>query len=252
MDILSSIANSFSHFSFPELVSTISDPVNLGIIFSLVIIEGLLSADNALVLAIMVKHLPSKQRKTALFYGIIGAYAFRFIAIGFGTLLISLWWVKLLGAGYLLWLALKFFISKSKDKEAGEEVKGNNYGFWRTVLAVEMMDIAFSVDSILAALGISNKLWVLWIGAILGILMMRGVAQIFVTLIEKLPELETTAYVLIALIGVKMALTLINVHVPEYAFILVMAVLFLGTFVVHSLKEKKVRSVNAFGNGKRK
>jgi YkoY family integral membrane protein len=254
MGIIDSIIQNFNHYSFSELFSTLSNPVNFGIIFSLIIMEGLLSSDNALVLAIMVKHLPVKQRKKALFYGILGAYAFRFIAIGFGTLLISLWWIKLLGAGYLLWMALKYFKDKLKGQAGEEEVKENNFGFWRTVIAVELMDIAFSADSILAALGISDKLWVLWIGAILGILMMRGVAQIFVALIEKFPELETTAYLLIGFIGIKMLLTIpqISVHMPEYVFITVMVTLFLGTFLVHHFKEKKQHVVAYHGNTKRK
>lgn len=239
MDIMNSILSSFSHFSITDLVSTLSNPVNIGIILSLVIMEGLLSCDNALVLAIMVKHLPEKQRKKALFYGIMGAYLFRFIAVGLGTILISLWWVKLVGAGYLLWLMIKYFWDKSKENNGEEEVVETNYGFWRTILAVEMMDIAFSLDSILAALGISNKVWVLWLGAIFGILMMRGVAQIFVALIEKYPELETAAYLLIGFIGIKMGLTIINIHMPDYAFFAVMITLLGGTMVLHNMRQKR-------------
>jgi YkoY family integral membrane protein len=220
-----------------EIVNMLMSPANLGIIFSLVILEGLLSADNALVLAIMVKHLPPEQRKKALFYGLIGAYAFRFIALGLGIILIKLWWIKLIGAAYLLWLAVKHFMSKSKEEDVNDE-KVAKYGFWRTIVAVEMMDIAFSLDSVLAALGVSNKLWVLWVGAILGILMMRGVAQVFVKLIDKFPELENTAYILIGFIGVKMGLTVIDIHMPEWLFMITLALLFSTTFIIHYAKKK--------------
>ncbi len=103
-------------------VEVLTDPVSWGLIGTLIILEGLLSADNALVLAVMVKHLPEKQRKKALFYGLLGAYVFRFIAIGVGVFLIKLWWVKVLGAAYLAWLAIKYFIDKSKEasNEEGE------------------------------------------------------------------------------------------------------------------------------------
>ncbi len=109
-------------------------------------------------------------------------------------------------------------------------------GFWRTVLAVEMMDIAFSMDSVLAAFGVSEQVWVLFLGGILGVMMMRGVAQIFLTLIEHYPELETTAYVLIALIGAKMMASAFGYQVSNLVFFGIMIVVFCSTFVIHHLR----------------
>lgn len=102
-------------FELDMWIKVLTDPVSWGLIGTLVILEGLLSADNALVLAVMVKHLPVEKRKKALFYGLLGAYTFRFIAIGAGVFLIKLWWVKILGAGYLAWLSIKYFIDKNKE-----------------------------------------------------------------------------------------------------------------------------------------
>lgn len=240
MDFLSIFQN-FSLFSLSGLTEILTNPVNYGIILSLVVIEGLLSTDNALVLAIMVRHLPAKQQKKALFYGIIGAYTFRFIAIGLGTFLINLWWIKVLGAGYLLYLAISFFVKNKEPEEV--VVQENNYGFWRTVLAVEMMDIAFSMDSVLAAFGVSNKVWVLYIGGILGIAMMRGVAQLFVKLLEKIPEFENTAYVIIAFIGIKMGLSVIGIEISGVMFIIIMAVIILSTLLVHYIKKYNMKAV---------
>lgn len=186
-DILQGFVDTYvQFFNWDMWVEVLTDPVSWGLIGTLVILEGLLSADNALVLAVMVKHLPDKQRKRALFYGLLGAYAFRFIAIGIGVYLIEFWWVKVLGAGYLAWLAIKYFIEKKKgESQDNGEVAGINQSgllirlfgtFWGTVAAVELMDIAFSVDSVLAALGISEEVWVLLLGGMLGVLMMRGVA----------------------------------------------------------------------------
>ena len=116
MEILNGIIDTYAaFFDWGMWVQVLSDPVSWGLIGTLIILEGLLSADNALVLAVMVKHLPEKQRKKALFYGLLGAYVFRFIAIGVGVFLIKLWWVKVLGAAYLAWLAIKYFIDKSKE-----------------------------------------------------------------------------------------------------------------------------------------
>ncbi|MBP2639444.1 MAG: alx [Firmicutes bacterium] len=236
-ELITGILGNYSQFfSFDVFWSVVSNPVNWAIIGSLIVLEGLLSADNALVLAIMVKHLPPKQQKKALFYGILGAYLFRFVAIGIGTYLIKIWWVKAIGALYLLWMAAQFFFFSGRGKEkegVNMEEKTASMGFWRTVLAVEIMDIAFSMDSVLAAFGVSDQVWVLYMGGILGIAMMRGVAQIFLILIDRYPELETTAYILIALIGGKMMLSAFNIHIGNLPFFGVMVLIFLSTFVIH-------------------
>jgi len=242
-ELIMGLISSYSEFfNLATFLAVISNPVNWTIIGTLVVLEGLLSADNALVLAIMVKHLPAKQQKRALFYGILGAYAFRFLAIGAGTFLIKIWWIKGLGALYLLWMAFQFFFLK-KDEEGGNAETNTTaekppMGFWRTVLAVEIMDIAFSIDSVLAAFGVSEQVWVLYLGGILGVLMMRGVAQIFLTLIERYPELETTAYVLIALIGAKMMGSTFDYHVSNVLFFGTLITIFLSTFVIHHIRVK--------------
>jgi len=233
--IMGIISNYSQFFSMDALVSVIYNPMNWAIIGSLIVLEGLLSADNALVLAIMVKHLPKKQQKKALFYGILGAYLFRFIAIGLGTYLIKIWWIKAAGALYLLWMSLQFFLNK--NQEDGEKVVAKPAGFWRTVLAVEMMDIAFSIDSVLAAFGVSDQIWVLYLGGIFGVMMMRGVAQIFLTLIERYPELETTAYILIGIIGSKMMGSVFGLHVSDTVFFSTLITVFLSTFVIHHLRK---------------
>ena len=70
----------------------------------LVLLEGLLSADNALVLAILVLGLPRSDQRKALRYGILGAFAFRILATLLAVYLIAFGWVKLVGAAYLLYL----------------------------------------------------------------------------------------------------------------------------------------------------
>jgi len=237
-EFITGIIGNYSHFfSMADFLSAVYNPMNWAIIGSLILLEGLLSADNALVLAIMVKHLPKDQQKKALFYGILGAYLFRFIAIGLGTYLITIWWIKAAGALYLLWMALQFFLKKKGDEEEG--VPDVPHGFWRTVLAVEIMDIAFSIDSVLAAFGVSDQIWVLYLGGIFGVMMMRGVAQIFLTLIDRYPGLETTAYLIIGIIGAKMMASVFDYHVSQTIFFSTLILIFMGTFVVHHLTESR-------------
>lgn len=246
MDVINKILSTYAQFfDWQMWGEVLTDPVSWGLIFSLVIIEGLLSADNALVLAVLVKHLPEKQRKKALLYGMIGAYFFRFLFIGLGVYLVKFWFIKLFGALYLAWICISHFIKKSQDDEL-HEFKRNSplvriFGvFWATVISVELMDIAFSVDSILAAFAISDQVWVLLMGGMLGILMMRTIAGIFVTLIDKVPELENTAFILIGIIALKMFLSVLNIHIHHYAFFVILVLAFVITFIIHFKNKKKL------------
>ncbi|MDA1634554.1 TerC family protein [Bacillus cereus] len=246
MSILQGILDTYAQFFDLDMwIKVLQDPVSWGLIGTLVVLEGLLSADNALVLAVMVKHLPEEKRKKALFYGLIGAYVFRFIAIGIGMFLIKLAWVKVLGALYLAWLSVKYFIDKRKGNAEEEEAHGMNQNstlfrmfgvFWGTVAMVELMDIAFSVDSVLAAFGVSNEVWILLLGGMLGILMMRGIAGVFLKLLERIPELETTAYILILIIAVKMLLSVIHIEISHMLFFIILVVAFGATFILHYMK----------------
>jgi YkoY family integral membrane protein len=251
MSVLQGILDTYAQFfDWHMWGEVLTNPVSWGLIGTLVILEGLLSADNALVLAVMVKHLPKNKRKKALFYGLIGAYSFRFIAIGLGVYLIELWWVKAIGAAYLAWLSIKYFIDKRKGGEGEEEeAEGMNQNgvlvrlfgiFWGTVVMVELMDIAFSVDSVLAAFGVSNEVWILLLGGMLGVLMMRGVAGVFLALIDRIPELETTAYILILIISIKMFLgVFFHYELPALYFFIILLFTFGATFIVHFLNKKK-------------
>lgn len=245
MDILHHILSTYaSFFDWQMWGEVLTDPVSWGLIGTLVILEGLLSADNALVLAVMVKHLPNKQRKKALTYGLFGAYFFRFLFIGIGVYLIHFWWIKVLGAAYLLWLVVKHFWLGDGEDEAAEVKKDSwmirVFGLlWTTVIMVEIMDLAFSIDSILAAFAVSEEVWILFIGGALGIIMMRTVAGVFLTLIDKIPELEHTAFVLIAIIALKMGVGVVGIEIPHLVFFGILIVAFLVTFIVHYYNKRK-------------
>lgn len=208
----------------------------LSALFVLVMMEGILSVDNALALAVIVKHLPEDQQKKALVYGIWGAYAFRAIALLLGVLLIKLWFIKLAGALYLLHMSYVHFFGKESEDETKND---SSKGFWRTIIAVELADIGFSIDSIVATLGVSDSFWILFTGGCLGILMMRYCASIFIKLLKKYPEFENTAFVLIFLIGAKLLLTVFGINIPELVFYGLMGITFFGTFLIHKTKREE-------------
>lgn len=222
---------------FHELIEQIGQRplASMGVVVNLIIIESLLSVDNAAVLATMVLDLPKDQRPKALRYGIIGAYVFRGLALLFTAFLISFWWFKPLGGIYLLILALRYFLKskKAREEESPEQevietkkswLYRKTFGalgpFWATVVLVELMDVAFSIDNVIAANAYSRNIILIWVGVFIGILAMRFVAQGFVRLMEKYPFLETCAYSVIGLLGLKLTLAGITHFYPCSAFAL--------------------------------
>ena len=176
---------------------SVGDFATIGV---LVFLEGILSIDNALVLAIIARGVQPQYQKKVLTYGLFGAVAFRMIAILFASTLIHYRWIKFIGGAYLLWLAIQYFFMT--DDEGGEK-EVIKRGFWMTVLIVELTDIAFAVDSILAAVALSDKYWVVVTGGLIGTLLMRFAANQFIKLLGIFPNLETTAYLLITAVGGK-------------------------------------------------
>jgi YkoY family integral membrane protein len=197
--------------NFPPQIFEYGD---IAVIGMLILLEGLLSADNALVLALMVRHLPKDQQARALTYGLGGAFIFRAIAILLATLIMKLWWLQAIGAGYLIYMTAKHFWSNKdhhEEKEAGH--RADKAGFWKTVFLVEITDIAFAVDSVLAGVALAkastkqlfeSKLWVVYTGAVIGIVLLRYAAKYFLKLLDKFPALEHLAYALVGWAGIKL------------------------------------------------
>lgn len=195
------------------------------VLLVLIGLEGLLAADNAVVMAVMVKHLPKEQQKKALFYGLVGAFVFRFAALFMITLLVNIWQIQALGAAYLLFISIKSIYDQRKGEtdqilEDGTTAEKKGSGFWMTVLKVELADIAFAIDSMLAAVALAVTLphWgtaeigginggqfaVMLLGGLIGVIIMRFAAHKFVQLLEKYPQLETAAFVIVGWVGVKL------------------------------------------------
>lgn len=257
LNILDFIINYFSHIP-ADWREFISEPGRfLPIIGMLIVLESLLSIDNAAVLATMVRDLPKEERGKALKYGIIGAYLFRGICLILANLLIQVWWLKPIGGLYLIYLTIDFFrkqtnankednieevleeleheLAELEDEKIPQEeiietqqekkkswiynitigVIGN---FWATVLMIEIMDLAFSLDNVFAAVAFTKNIFPIWIGVFIGILAMRYVAQAFVKLMERFPFLETAAFTVIGLLGIKLFLALITHFMPNSSF----------------------------------
>ena len=219
------------------------------VILSLVLIECLLSVDNAIVLAAQTRVLPTlKEQEESLFYGIWGSYLFRFLIIGIGTYLINFWEIKVLGAVYLMYLSFRFFRNQLTGGKRRRRRRQNHAShltgrkrFWMVVAQIEFIDIVFSIDSVLASLAISSNPVIVLIGGFIGIACMRGVAEIIMRLMRKIPELEPMAYVLIFLIAIKLFLTIpaIDIEIPSGQFGIFIVGVFIVTFIVHFIRNPK-------------
>jgi YkoY family integral membrane protein len=220
-----------------------SDFVTIGL---LVVLEALLSADNAMVLAVLVLGLPKHQQKQALRYGIVGAFAFRIGAILLAAQLIQIRWVMLLGAAYLLWLPWSHFTSHG-DAEARRRPKAaapwlGLTAFWATVVKVELTDIVFAIDSILVAVAMSNKLWVIVTGGVLGVVAMRAVIGQLLVLVSRYPPLVDGAFVIIAWVGLKLLLEYahgigwVHFEVPKWLSLGLIVVIFAASLIWARMK----------------
>ena len=190
-----------------------SDFLTIGL---LVLLEGLLSADNALVLAILVLGLPRAEQQQALRYGIIGAFAFRVLATLLAVQLIEFGWVKLVGAAYLLYLTAKHFFSGGGG-EARRAIRPATAfmglsAFWSTVIKVEATDIVFAIDSILVAVAMSSKTWVIISGGLLGIVTMRMVIGQLLAVVRRYPALVDGAFLIIGWVGIKLLLEYLHLE----------------------------------------
>lgn len=203
------------------------------VLIILIFLEGLLSADNALVLAIMSKHLPKEQQKKAINIGLLLAFIFRIGAIFIISYLFHVWQVQAIGAAYLIFISLKHLLKKDHGEK---DEKGKSYRM--TVAQIALADIAFAIDSILAAVALvialpdtpmgdiggmdGAKFIVILLGAIAGLIVIRFAAGYFVKILTERPSLETAAMLIVGWVGVKLLMhTLAHpaVHIISHDFV---------------------------------
>ena len=219
-------------------------------IAALVALEGLLSADNAMVLAVLVLGLPKAQQRPALRYGIVGAFVFRTVATLLAVYLISIGWVKLAGAAYLFYLSFRHFFMTSADERRKAPPAKPWLGlsaFWATVAKVELTDIVFAIDSILVAVGLSQKIWVILSGGLLGIVMMRLVIGKLLSLIERYPPLVDGAFIIIFWVSAKLVLEFlgeshyVRFKIPNWFSLSLIVTIFAIAFVYARTHERRAK-----------
>lgn len=182
------------------------EPSHVAIFFTLILLEGVLSFDNAAVLAAMVRKLPVDQRSKALYYGLVGAYVFRIAAILAAAWIIKYPILKAAGGVYLLYLAIKhlFFRPHTEHVEASFLTKLGLSGFWAVVVSVELADIAFALDQVIVAVALTDELVLIIAASLIAILFLRLSAAFMTRLMDWFPQLEKLAYVAVGFVGLKL------------------------------------------------
>lgn len=182
------------------------------ILLTLAVLEGLLSADNALVMAVMVRPLPAALQQKALTYVMWGAMVLRLVGVLLASFIIKYWFLRAFGAAYLAYLVISHFVKKGRDEGAGpKELTGS---FWNVVVSLNLVNLAFSVDSILAGVALlkpemrdtSTGFWIVVAGGLMGLVLVRFASTFFLKLLDRFPALDDVAYILIGWIALKLGI----------------------------------------------
>jgi tellurite resistance protein TerC len=227
------------------------------IVAQLIFLEGVLSIDNAAVLGVMVAHLPDdqpirwpgflrpvgqalegvlgNQRLAALRVGLLGAYLGRAVMLLLANFVVHNHLLKILGAAYLIRLAFDN-LGQAEPGEAEAHIHPTALlTFWGVVLTVELTDLAFSLDNVVAAVALSDQLWIVMLGVAIGIVLMRFAAGLFSYAVQREPVLQTAAYVLVLNIGAELLLEDLGLlHLPDgVRFLISVATLALALAYAH-------------------
>lgn len=181
------------------------------VVVSLIVIEGLLSVDNALAIAAMASHLDEKRRKVAMTIGYAGAYGFRIIALFIADYIIDNHWLMVVGAAYLIWLMCNHFAEAEEEEEdpSGEARKHHQHSFATTIAMISFLDLSLSFDNVVAAVAFArDNITLVYVGVTIGIITLRLVAGWCIKLLEKHPWLEHTAFLLVGFVGALLCLEL--------------------------------------------
>ncbi|MFM7676126.1 MAG: TerC family protein [Synechococcus sp.] len=208
----------------------------------LLALEAVLSADNAIALAAIARRIDDRAgQEKALNLGLLLALVFRLGLIAAAEWVLDFWPLQLLASGYLLWLSGSQLLGGGNgdgDTEAGEAAEGGqaHHGHPGTlgsvVATLALTDLAFSLDSVAAAVAVSDRLWLVMLGGVLGVIALRLTAELFIRWLAVFRHLETAGYLAVGLVGIRLLLRLVlpQLELPEWSLLVVVGLLFAWGF----------------------
>jgi YkoY family integral membrane protein len=179
------------------------------VLLILVILEAVLSADNAIALAAIAQGLEDKKlERQALNIGLVFAYVLRITLLLTATWVQKFWQFELLGAAYLLWLVFQHF--SSQEDENNHHHGPRFKSLWQAIPVVAFTDLAFSLDSVTTAIAVSQEIWLVITGTTIGIVTLRFMAGLFIRWLDEYTNLEDAGYITVAFVGLRLLLKVIN------------------------------------------
>jgi YkoY family integral membrane protein len=200
----------------------------------LIALEAVLSADNAIALAAIAQGLEGHQmQQRALNFGLVAAFGLRVILIFTATWVIQFWQFELAGAAYLLWLVFQYFTSNEDEAKTGHPHHGPRFSsLWQAIPMIAITDLAFSLDSVTTAIAISQEIWLVLTGGLIGVIALRFMAGLFIGWLDEFVHLEDAGFITVALVGLRLLLRVINPDFvpPEWLMVVLIALLFTWGF----------------------
>jgi YkoY family integral membrane protein len=197
----------------------------------LVALEAVLSADNAVALASISQSLvDEKLRPKALNIGLLFAYILRMVLIVGATWVVRYWQFQVLGAVYLLWLVVRYFMA-GKDED-GEQKRPQYTSLWQVIPIIAFTDLAFSLDSVATAIAVSSETWLVISGATIGIVLLRLMADLFIRWLSEYTYLEDAGYIAVGFVGIKLLIRAVlpELEIPEQITVAIVAIIFTWGF----------------------
>lgn len=201
-------------------------------IFVLILLEAILSADNAIALAAIVRSLPDpEQEEWALRYGLVGAFCLRILLILTASWVIRFWQFELAGAVYLIWLSGKYFFQAAEIHAEGAATPVASQ-LWQVVILVSLTDLAFSLDSVTAAVAVAQETWLVLIGGVIGIICLRFLANLFIKWLGEFSNLESAGYLIVLLVGFRLLVKVVaeSYVPPEWLMLTCIGLIFIWGF----------------------
>lgn len=211
----------------------------ISIIFSLFIIEVLLSVDNALVNATLAESLPEEKRKKALRIGILLGAFFRVVALFLAALIIQNIWLKIAGGLYLVYLAINHL--GRVVSEDGKEIKAKTT-YRGVILQIALADIVFSLDNVISAVSFSENIYIVMLGVGIGVISMLFITPILSRLIHKYKGMPQAAYTIVGVVGVTLLIeTFMHIHISEFSkFVTVFSIALFTVWYEHSFIVRRI------------
>jgi len=214
----------------------------------LVGLEIVLSADNAIALAAIARKQPEPAaQQRALNLGLLFALLFRVALILAAQWVLNFRPLMAAGAVYLLWLCVShFFLQPAADDEAAADAAPTERqpkSLAATAFTIALTDLAFSLDSVAAAVAVSDRIALVITGGVVGVLALRLSSGLFIRLLQRYQRLEAAGYLAVGLVGIQLSVRVFrpDLEVPEWGLLLLVGLLFLWGFSAHNPQPEEVQ-----------